>query len=89
MSSPTTFPAYLAGYVDWWEAGIALTATTASSTTTTAAAPPPAVHPTYVGGEMLSVNVLRVVGPWIAAMLALTIVAVDTLILRRRKNRKP
>lgn len=48
----------------------------------------PALHPVYVGGAMLSVNPAQVLGPWIAAMLALTVVAVETLIIRR-KNRKP
>jgi len=50
--------------------------------------PPPAVHPLNVGGEMVPVDMLRVVAPWIATMLALTVVAVEMLVIRR-KNRKP
>lgn len=49
----------------------------------------PAVHPVYVGGEMLPVDMLRVVAPWAVAMLALALVAVETLLIRRKKNRKP
>jgi len=48
----------------------------------------PAVHPLNVGGEMLPVNMLRVVAPWIVAVLALTMVAVETLVIRRKKSRK-
>ena len=55
--------------------------------TTTTTAPPPAVHPLNVGGEMLPVNMLRVVAPWIAAMLGLAVVAVETLVIKRRNNR--
>ena len=47
----------------------------------------PAVHPLNVGGEMIPVNLFQVLGPWIAVMLALTVVAVETLVIRRRKNR--
>ena len=50
-------------------------------------APQPAVHPLNVGGEMLPVNMLRVVAPWITAMLALTVVAIETLVIRKKKNR--
>ena len=56
--------------------------------TTTTTVPPPAVHPLNVGGEMFPVNMLRVVAPWVAAMLALTVIAVDALVIRRRKSRK-
>jgi len=48
----------------------------------------PAVHPLNVGGEMLLVDLLRVLAPWIAMILALTVVAVETLVIRT-KNRKP
>jgi len=58
-------------------------------TTTTTTVPPPAVHPLNVGGEMFPVNLLQVLGPWVAAMLALTVVAVETLVIRKKKNRKP
>ena len=47
----------------------------------------PAVHPLNVGGAIFPVNLLQVLGPWIAATLALTVVAVETLVVR--KNRKP
>jgi hypothetical protein len=40
-----------------------------------------------VGGEMLSVNPVQILGPWIAVVLALTAVAVQMLILRRWKHR--
>ena len=50
--------------------------------------PAQATHPINVGGEMLPVNLLRVLAPWIAAVLALTVVAVETLVIRERNNRK-
>ena len=48
----------------------------------------PAVHPLNVGGEMLPVNITQVLAPWIAAMLTLTVVAVETLVVKRN-DRKP
>jgi len=50
-------------------------------------APIPAqpTHPINVGGTMLPLNLLQVLGPWIAAILALTVVAVETLVIRKRK----
>ena len=50
--------------------------------------PAQATHPINVGGEMLPLNLIQVLAPWIAAMLALTVVAIETLVVRR-KNRKP
>ena len=50
--------------------------------------PPQPTHPLNVGGEMLPLNLIQVLGPWIAAMLTLTVVAVEMLVVRK-KNRKP
>jgi len=49
----------------------------------------PAVHPLNVGGAMLPVNLAQVLGPWVAAMLALAVIVVETLVIRRKKNHKP
>ena len=46
----------------------------------------PAVHPLNVGGEMLPMNLLQVLAPWVAAVLALTVVAVATLVVRKKRN---
>ena len=45
----------------------------------------PATHPLNVGGEMLPVNLAQVLGPWVAVMLALGVVAVETLLVKRKK----
>ena len=44
-------------------------------------------HPLNVGGAMLPLNLAQLLTPWIAAVLALTMLAVETLIVRKRKNR--
>ena len=48
----------------------------------------PATHPVAVGGEMLPVSLVQVLAPWIAVMLALTVVAVETLLVQRRQTRR-
>jgi len=48
----------------------------------------PAVHPVMVGGEMLPVNLVQILAPWIAALLTLTIVAVATLAVRKNKRKR-
>ena len=53
-----------------------------------AGVPAQPTHPLNVGGEMLPVNLMQVLGPWLAVMLVLSVVAVETLVLRGRKNRK-
>jgi hypothetical protein len=46
----------------------------------------PAAQP--VGGEMLSLNFVQVLAPWVAAALTLTVAAVGMTLLVRRKNQK-
>ena len=48
----------------------------------------PATHPVPVGGTVLPLNLTQVLGPWIAVMLTLTVVVVETLVIRGRKNSK-
>ena len=61
----------------------------AMATITTAATTfsQPAVHPLNVGGEMLPVNIPQVLAPWLVVMLASTVVAVETLVVRRKRSR--
>jgi len=48
--------------------------------------PPPASHPMPVGGELLPTSLVRVLAPWIAALLILTIIPFETLRPRRRNR---
>ena len=47
----------------------------------------PAVHPLNVGGEMFPLNLAQVLSPWVAAILALTVVVIETLVIRKKKSR--
>lgn len=44
-----------------------------------------AVHQVPVGGEMLPINLVLVLAPWVAALLILTVIPIQTL-MRRRRN---
>lgn len=42
-----------------------------------------------VGGKMLPVNHVQVLGPWITVMLVVTVVAVKTLVIKRKRHSNP
>ena len=47
----------------------------------------PPTHPLNVGGDLLPVNLVQVLGPWVAALLALTVVVLQTLVIRRKNSK--
>jgi hypothetical protein len=73
VSSPTTFPWALSGVTDqpYAEAGIALN---------------PSSAPMAVGGEIIPINLVQVLMPWLALVAVLGTVSVWTLLVKRRRE---